>query len=174
MAHSLITCSEAPSAADFSAIFRALDEETAPVAGHAQIQPLAVLLHDCKGMVIGGLWGRTVYSWLIIEMLVVPPGLRGQGLGSALMRSAEKVARERGCIGMQVTTFDFQAEGFYRHLGFTVFGVQQDIPPGHKLLYLSKRLAGVLSLPCQPDHCGKSSGRSMLLNSSFTPPVGAA
>ena len=141
MAHRLITFSETPSAADFAAIFRALDDETALVAGHAQIQPIAVLLHDCKGMVIGGLWGRTAYSWLTIEMLVVPPALRGQGHGSALMRRAERAARERGCIGIQVTTFDFQAQAFYRRLGFSVFGVQEDIPPGHKLLYLSKRLA---------------------------------
>jgi hypothetical protein len=43
-----------PSAADFRAIFKALDEATAPVAGHAQPQPLAVLLHDCRGVVMGG------------------------------------------------------------------------------------------------------------------------
>jgi ribosomal protein S18 acetylase RimI-like enzyme len=140
MVHNLIKCSNAPTTEDFWAIFKALDAETAPIAGHAQIQPLAVLLHDCEGAVVGGLWGRTVYSWLTIEMLVVPPPLRGQGIGSALMCTAERIARARGCIGVQVATFDFQAPGFYQRLGFTVFGVQENIPPGHSQLYMSKCL----------------------------------
>jgi GNAT superfamily N-acetyltransferase len=169
MAHRLITFSETPSAADFSTVFRLLDDETTLVAGRAQIKPLAVLLHDCKGVVIGGLWGRTIYSWLMIEMLAVPAALRRQGLGSALMRRAERVARERGCIGMQVTSFDFQAEGFYKRLGFTVFGVQQDIPPGHKLLYFNKRLDGVGSLRSKCDDNAQSVSRSTLLAGSSLP-----
>ncbi|HEX4173178.1 MAG TPA: GNAT family N-acetyltransferase [Acetobacteraceae bacterium] len=174
MAHRLITCSDAPSMADFWTIFQALDDATALVVGPAQIQPLAVLLHDCKGVVIGGLWGRTIYSWLMIEMLVVPPALRKQGVGSALMRRAERVACERGCIGMQVSTFDFQAKDFYEHLGFTVFGAQEDIPPGHTLLYLSKRLDPALSLPSEHDEAAQFSRRSMLLASSWMPPSAAA
>jgi len=135
-----LTLTDAPSVADFSAVFHALDDFHAPVAGHARLHPLAVLLHDESGTVTGGLVGRTVYSWLIIEMLFVPALLRGAGVGSALVRMAEAAARARGCIGMQVDTFDPQARSFYQRLGFTVFGVQHDLPPGQCCFYLCKRL----------------------------------
>jgi GNAT superfamily N-acetyltransferase len=135
-----IILTDAPSVADFRVIFRALDDFNASVIGHAQLQPVAVLLHDESGMVVGGLWGRTNYGWLAIEMLFVPGPLRGRGIGSALVSKAEAAARVRDCIGVQVDTFDFQARSFYERLGFTVFGVQDDLPPGHRCFYLCKRV----------------------------------
>lgn len=136
----MIIRSDTPSASDFRAIFSALDAATAPVAGAIQLCPFALLLPDDSGAVIGGLWGHTAYSWLAIDMLVVPEPLRRQGIGSELVRAAEVIARERGCVGMQVASFDFQAPQFYQRLGFRVFGVQQNHPPGHRHVYLSKRL----------------------------------
>ena len=56
------------------------------------------------------------------------------------MQAAEEVARERGCIGMWLDTFSFQARGFYVKPGFTVFGTIDDYPIGHRRFYLSKRL----------------------------------
>ena len=140
--------SDRPSAADFWTIFTALDKATAPIAGPVQLRPFALLLLNEAGAVIGGLWGHTAYSWLVIEMLIVPEPLRNRGLGSALVHHAEAIAFERGCVGMQVASFDFQAPAFYQRLGFTVFGVQEDYPPGHRHLYLSKRLSP--SNPAEP------------------------
>src|SRR5579864_4000856 len=74
-----MTVTAAPSHADFREIFRLLDEFNAPVVGHAEFVPLAVLIHDETGAVNGGLWGWTVYSWLIINMLFVPESIRGRG-----------------------------------------------------------------------------------------------
>ncbi len=136
-----ISLAEAPSDADFAAIFGPLDAETSSVVGACAIQPLAVMLRNPEGAVTGGLWGRIVYAWLVIEMLFVPPGLRGSGAGRALMAAAEGQARARNCIGIQVTRLDFQAPGFYEGLGFTVFGRQADVPPGRHCDYLEKRLA---------------------------------
>jgi GNAT superfamily N-acetyltransferase len=135
-----ITYSYAPSEADFAAIFRALDRETAAVTGPCLIEPFALLLRDDEGAVTGGLWGRFVYSWLVIEMLFVPEPLRGTGAGTALMRMAETAARAHGCTGLQLTRLDFQAPSFYQNRGFTIDGVQNDVPPGHACYYLSKRL----------------------------------
>jgi ribosomal protein S18 acetylase RimI-like enzyme len=73
-------------------------------------------------------------------MLFVPAALRGRGIGSALVCAAERAARARGCIGMQVNRFDFQAGSLYERLGFKVFGVQQDLPPGRRCFFLSKRI----------------------------------
>lgn len=86
-----ISTTDTPSPEDFATIFRGLDEATAEVVGSAHLLPLAVLLRDDAGMAVGGLWGRTVYSWLMIEMLFVPESLRGRGLGSAVVRSSGKL-----------------------------------------------------------------------------------
>ena len=134
-----MTVTATPTDADFRAIFNKLDEFNAPVVGHARFVLLAVLLHDDAGEVTGGLWGWTVYSWLIINMLFVPEASRHRGIGSALIRAAETEARARGCAGMQVDTFGFQAQPFYERLGFKVFGVQPNFPPGQRCVFLRKQ-----------------------------------
>jgi GNAT superfamily N-acetyltransferase len=133
-----MTVTAAPSGEAFRTIFQALDAFNAPFVGHARFVPLAVLIHDEAGEVNGGLWGWTVYSWLCINMLFVPESLRHLGLGSGLVRAAEAEARARGCVGAQVDTFAFQAQPFYERLGFTVFGVQQNCPPGQSCVFLRK------------------------------------
>jgi GNAT superfamily N-acetyltransferase len=135
-----ISVTDTPSPEDFATIFRGLDAATAEVVGHANLLPLAVLLCDDAGVALGGLWGRTVYSWLMIEMLFVPVSLRGRGLGSALVEAAEDAARARDCIGVRVETFEFQAPAFYQRLGFILAAVQDDLPPGHRCYSLCKRL----------------------------------
>jgi GNAT superfamily N-acetyltransferase len=142
-----ISTTDTPSPEDFATIFRGLDEATAEVVGHANLLPLAVLLRDDAGMAVGGLWGRTVYSWLMIEMLFVPAPLRGRGLGSAVIQAAERAARARACIGIRVETFDFQALTFYQRLGFVLAAVQDDLPPGHRCYSLCKRLD--TQAPCE-------------------------
>jgi GNAT superfamily N-acetyltransferase len=129
-----------PTTDDFVTIFRDLDAATERVAGPGKMRPVAILLRDKAGATIGGLWGRVIYAWLVIEMLVVPDQMRRQGIGTAILWRAESLARALDCIGMQVTAFDFQAPAFYQRAGFTVFGSLRDLPPGHATLYLSKRL----------------------------------
>ena len=105
-------------------------------------QPLAVLLMGEGEGPAGGLWGRTGYGWLFVELLVVPEALRGRNLGAELLGRAETIAAERGCIGAWLTTFDFQARGFYEKLGYSLFGRIDDSPPGSARLFLSKRFDG--------------------------------
>jgi len=101
---------------------------------------LGLLLKDEAGATIGGLWGRSGYEWLFIELLFVPEHLRGSGVGTQLMRQAEDVARERGLTGIWLDTFAFQALGFYQKLGFTVFGELKDHPRGISQYWLQKRV----------------------------------
>ena len=125
----------------FAAIFRALDASSAPLIGPTRPHLLAIPLRDEEGVVVGGFWGCTVFRWLHVQMLFVPATLRGRGLGAALMGTAEAEARARDCIGAHVDAFSFQAEPFYRRIGYVPFGVLHDFPPGHARLFLCKRFA---------------------------------
>jgi GNAT superfamily N-acetyltransferase len=102
-------------------------------------QLLGILLKDDSGRTIGGLWGRSAYEWLFVELLFVPQGLRGNGLGTTLMRQAEEIARERNCTGVWLDTFDFQALPFYQKLGYTLFGELKDHPRGISQYWLQRR-----------------------------------
>ena len=94
------------------------------------------LTHPETNELLGGLWGGTAYSYLHIELLYLPEDLRGTGLGRQLMAQAEQAAIHRGCHGVWLDTFSFQARGFYERLGYTIFGAFEDCPPGHSRFFL--------------------------------------
>jgi len=109
--------------------------------GPVKPELLAIVLRDPEGgTVTGGLWGASVVGWLYVDLLVVPEGFRGQGLGSELLRKAETIARKRGCIGIWLHTATFQAPAFYEKRGFQAFGTVPDYPPGHATIFYLKRL----------------------------------
>jgi GNAT superfamily N-acetyltransferase len=110
--------------------------------GPSGFAPLAVTLDDGdSGQLIGGLWGRTVYEWLFVEFLFVPEHLRGRGIGTTLLRTAEQEALARECIGVCLDTFDFNAPGFYRKHGYEVIAALESPRRGFKRHIFSKRLA---------------------------------
>ena len=100
-----------------------------------------LLKHPETGAADGGLTARIGFGWMFVELLFVPERLRGQGVGRELMSRAETVAREKGCVGIYLDTFSFQAPGFYKKLGYAVFGEITDYPAGHSRFFLSKRLS---------------------------------
>jgi GNAT superfamily N-acetyltransferase len=108
-------------------------------AGPGHYRPLVLVLRDSSDAVIGGLWASTGYGWLYTQMLMVPAGLRGQGMGKRLMQQAEEEARRRGCHHAWVDT-QFGARPFYERLGYTVFGELTDYPPGFSRTFLKKTL----------------------------------
>ena len=105
------------------------------------LAPLAIVLnHRGDDRLIGGLWGRSTYDWLFIELLFVPEALRGSGYGRALLMKAEEIARARGCTGICLDSFDFQAPGFYQKLGYEIFATLESPERGFKRNYLRKSL----------------------------------
>jgi GNAT superfamily N-acetyltransferase len=128
-----------PTAEDRAAIAAPLvayNQENGP---QASAESLVLLLKDGNGQTVGGLWGKTVYDWMYVELLAVPDALRGEGAGAALMKKAEALAVERGCVGAWLDTFAFQARGFYEKLGYAVFGEINDHPRQSARYFLSKR-----------------------------------
>lgn len=136
-----IVLTDNPPASAREAILERLLAFNGSQAGPPGVRPLALLIHDESGNVVGGLWGRTTWNWLFVELLFVPEALRGAGTGAELMRRAEDEARARGCTNVWLDSFGFQAPGFYEKLGYTVFGILNDYPPGHRRHFLQKSLA---------------------------------
>lgn len=139
----LLTLIDAPDEAMRQAIVRPLihfnEERSGQAACH---RPLVVLISDPDaGTVLGGLWGSTNFTQLHIDLLYVPDALRGTGIGSAVIGQAETEAVRRGCRGVWLDTYSFQARGFYERLGYRVFGTIEDYLPGHDRFFLSKALS---------------------------------
>ena len=104
-----------------------------------------VLLARRGAAIVGGLVGATSYGWLLVKTLWVAEEMRCRRLGTCLMAKAEALARLRGCHGAWLDTSSIDAERFYARLGYTPFGVLQNLrnesPPGHRRAFLAKRLA---------------------------------
>lgn len=136
--------SQNPTNEEREAILAPLRTYNAAQAGLAKPEPVALLVRDDNGEILGGLYGRVFYQWLFIELLSVPEEGRGLGLGSKLMQMAEELAQENECVGIWLDTFSFQAPEFYKKLGYSEFGQIVDYPPGHKRHFFQKRLIHTL------------------------------
>lgn len=125
---------------DREAILQLLAAYNIAAAGPIQYEPLAIVLRDDDGRALGGLWGHLYYDWLFIELLFVPESVRGQRFGTRLLAQAEAVARGKGCLGVWVDSYSFQAPGFYLKHGFEAWGTLENHPRGHRRVFLRKRL----------------------------------
>lgn len=101
--------------------------------------PLTLAARDGDA-VVGGLVAETGWEWLHVQLLWVEEAHRGRGIGRRLLAEAEAEARRRGCRHAYLDTFEFQAPRLYARLGWTVFGEQDDYPPGHRRFFLRKPL----------------------------------
>jgi GNAT superfamily N-acetyltransferase len=112
-----------------------------PFIGPHGYKPLRLMVfRDGEDVPVGGIHGYSLAAWLHIQLFYLPEDLRRGGLGSQLMQQAEDEARARGCVGIYLDTFSFQARPFYEKLGYTLYGTIPDTPPGHCRYFLMKRL----------------------------------
>src|SRR5262245_39969273 len=122
------------------AILDPLVEYNQAKTGRSDSRPLVIVVEGADGKVVGGLWGRTAYDWLFVELLFVPESLRGRGVGAELMLRAETEAISRGCRNAWLDTFEFQARPFYERLGYACFGELTDYPVGSERDFMRKAL----------------------------------
>ena len=110
--------------------------------GNAKARTLAILLKEpTTDELVGGLWGRSLWGSLFVEILFVPAMLRGRGIGTSLLRQAEQEAIRRGCRDIWMETYAFQARTFYEKLGFTIFGRLDGPAPIFPHFFLKKSLS---------------------------------
>ena len=113
----------------------------APPAPGASEEDVCLKIADGEGNVIAGcLMGIDAWKTADIDVLWVDERCRRQGLGSMLIREAERMARERGCYLSSLGTFDFQAKPLYEKHGYALCGVIENWPKGHANYTLAKRL----------------------------------
>jgi GNAT superfamily N-acetyltransferase len=128
---------DAPPDAACDVLLQGLRALNAPVLGPSDSRPLAVFAR-AGGEIQGGLSGATGRGLLHVDLLWVQPERRKEGLGSKLLLAAEAEARARGCNGVWLDTFDFQARPFYERHGYAVFGELGGFANGHARFFMSK------------------------------------
>ena len=109
-------------------------------SGHLDAAPLA-FVSEAEGVLIGAAAGFTWGGVCELRQVWVHEDCRGQGLGARLIGEAVREARARGCADIFLTTYDFQAPGFYAGLGFRVVAEVRDKPVGHTEFVMRLSLA---------------------------------
>ena len=100
-----------------------------------------VKIQDDAGELVAGLSGWTWGTCAGISLVWVREDRRARGAGGRLLAAAERVARERGCHQLVVSSFTFQAPGFYERHGFVETGRIEGLPiEGAADVHLVKRL----------------------------------
>ncbi|MBK1812262.1 GNAT family N-acetyltransferase [Clostridium sp. YIM B02505] len=101
---------------------------------------LGIYLQNEAGKKVAGLIGDTHGNWLSVKYLWVSEELRGQNIGSEILKQAEKTARERGCKYVFLDTFSFQAPEFYKKYGYKEVFAVENYPVTGKRYYFTKNL----------------------------------
>ena len=136
-----ITYEPMPQPDDVAIVRRGLSAYNRHHAPDDAFQSLTLFIRDAQGIVVGGLLGGTIWQWLYVEILWLSDELRGQQYGSRLLAEAERLAMERECIAAHLDTMSWQALAFYERHGYTVYGVLDNFPPGHRKYLLQKPFA---------------------------------
>lgn len=81
-----------------------------------------------------------LWDWIYVDELWISPRFRREGLGRQLMQRAEEYATSRSLQGIWLWTQSWQAEGFYKQLGYSQFTRFDNFPKGHSRIGFRKIL----------------------------------
>ena len=98
------------------------------------------IARDAQNAIRAVLTADILWDWIYIDELWVSPESRGHGLGRKLVRLVEDFAESDELQGIWLWTQSWQAEGFYRQLGYDEFTRFDDFPKGHSRIGFRKRL----------------------------------
>lgn len=118
----------------------ALTAFNAAATGVSDQAAFSVKVTDENGELVGGLTAWTWGGLCGIDMLWVREESRKEGWGSKILQAAEAEALRRGCDRVAVSSFTFQAPGFYQRYGYVETGRMLGIPGGHEDVHMFKAL----------------------------------
>ncbi len=102
--------------------------------------PLAAQIKNEQGEVIAGAAARSFGDWLLLDTLWVSDELRGQNIGSKLLKTIEESGKSRGCVKILLDTLNFQAMPFYKKHGYEIQWVQEGYPKTGCKYFMLKEL----------------------------------
>lgn len=114
----------------------------AAATGASEVGELSIKVTDENGELVGGLTAWTWGGLCNIELLWIREDSRGDGWGSKILQAAEAEALRRGCDRVTLSSYTFQAPGFYQRHGYVETGRTLGAPGGDENVHLFKRLAG--------------------------------
>jgi GNAT superfamily N-acetyltransferase len=158
--HELIISTE-PAPCEVQYLEDRLYEFNSSATGIKDGESLAIFVRDKDNLIVAGICGNTWGGCAEIRQFWVDESRRKRGLGTRLLRAAEKEARRRGCSQMLLMTFSFQAPEFYAKHGFQVVAVVAEHPRGYRNLLLRKEFAATGQTPAV-DWTGGSGDQSLL------------
>jgi ribosomal protein S18 acetylase RimI-like enzyme len=121
-------------------ILTRLLEFNASQAGDLNLERVVFSVRADDGALIGGLVAAQYWNGMFIDLLWVHEKLRRRGVGRELMQRAEALLTARGGEIVFLSTWSFQAPGFYEKLGYTAFGTLEGMPANGQRTWYFKRL----------------------------------
>jgi GNAT superfamily N-acetyltransferase len=140
MSDEAIRATDDPAASDLEFLEERIYEFNSNKTGYRDGRHLAIFVRDAGGAIRAGLSGHTWGGCAEVKFLWVREGERRSGLGTALLRAAEREAKARGCAQIVLSTHSFQAPAFYAKHGYTPCGEVPDYPSGYAQIFLRKVL----------------------------------
>ena len=98
--------------------------EIVPHEVDADEEEFVLRIENPNGEIIGGCIAEAYeYHWsrMFLDTLWVDERWRHQGIGSMIIREAERIAKEKGCRVVTLGTASYMARPFYEKHGYTVF-----------------------------------------------------
>jgi ribosomal protein S18 acetylase RimI-like enzyme len=135
-----INLTSEPTPDELDGISQGLEAYNALYTGRHDARRLVIAVRGADGNLLGGLSGWTWWDYLSVDLFWLDESLRGQGLGTKLLRMAEDEARSRGCKRAQLDTMSFQAPEFYKKHGYEVYAVLDGYAGKHQRIYMRKIL----------------------------------
>lgn len=102
--------------------------------------PQSFVIRDDAGHVAAAVVARIFWGQLHIKTVLCAEDARGKGYALRLMEDAHAWGRIQGCGFAFVETMNFQAEGFYKKLGYVTEFTREGYAAGTSFIYLKKDL----------------------------------
>jgi GNAT superfamily N-acetyltransferase len=115
-------------------------EYNAAATGYHDGESFTAVHQSESGNLEAGACGYTWGGCCYVSYLWVSEALRGRGMGSELLSTVERHAREQHCRLVVLSSHSFQAPEFYARRGYEQVARINDHPVGHANIFYTKRL----------------------------------
>lgn len=102
--------------------------------------PQTFIVRDDAGGIAAAVIARIFWGQLHIKNVLSAEHARGKGFAVQLMDEAHAWGRTQGCDFAFVETMSFQAEGFYKKLGYVTEFARPGYAAGTSFIYMKKDL----------------------------------